>query len=970
MNPLDPFGLVGHVLDGQFRVEKLVGEGGFSAVYRGHHLGLDEPVAIKCLKLPPALGVQLVDSFVQRFRDESRILYRLSQGNLHIVRSIGAGATTSPSAGFVVPYMVLEWLEGRSMANDFTVRKTLGKKGRTLDEVHALFATAADALGFAHAQGVVHRDLNPGNLFLAKTPQGEKMKVLDFGVAKILDDTTLNLGPRAQTMGQIRIFAPAYGSPEQFDDAIGAVGAHSDVYSFSLVLLEALRDRPVNDGTNLGEFATAAVDSSKRPTPRSLGLNLPDAVEQVFVRATKLSPKDRFANVGEMWKAFETAVTSEKKNDKPGSPGGARPGAPAPGAAPLSRTMPLGSPNLNLPRPSPGLPSKAGAPGGAGAAGSTTSKVKPAEPALGASAPGASPPAPGAGPSTQRSSGANLPAPPPRAGAPGAPGAAKPAAAAAPLAAPPAPQRAPSEPPLHEDEELPTRVGQSPLMDMPSEPPKELPRLDDGEEDDGEEEEDVTRVRAPEEDLLLAAAAAAQQQQAGANGPNAFPTPPPAMGAPPDRPAPPDAVPSSFSGTLMMAPGSPNVPLPPPGAFAPSAGYGHHSQEQGGQQGAQPHGGFGSTVAFGQSSPFAPPLQPGMQGGPMQQHSSMQPMQPMHSAPNPGGDWQQQPPRPPQGDWQQQQQYAQHQQHQHHRQPGAPGNPVVEGGSGISRPTVPQPLQAPAHFATPMAPPQFQGQGYPTGSHPQPGFGHAVPAAAQGGGKMPIGLIIAAVAFLVIGVGGVAIFLVMGRSTGTSTDPTAASASISASPIPVPVPTPVLTAPPAVDTGGGAATAQPVNDTTDAGAGVSANTAATANPNPTPTANTNPTATPTGNTNPTATANNNPTPTPPTATTATAKPTPTAAPVDPNAWNESAARSRLAQANGVLVFCRKPDDPTGPGSASVTFAPEGNVASVVLDPPYAGTKAGDCVVGQFKRAKVNPFQGSSQTIKHSFEVPK
>ena len=66
MNVADPFGLVGQVLDGQFRVDKLVGEGGFSAVYRGHHLGLDEPIAIKCLKLPAALDTALVDTFVQR----------------------------------------------------------------------------------------------------------------------------------------------------------------------------------------------------------------------------------------------------------------------------------------------------------------------------------------------------------------------------------------------------------------------------------------------------------------------------------------------------------------------------------------------------------------------------------------------------------------------------------------------------------------------------------------------------------------------------------------------------------------------------------------------------------------------------------------------------------------------------------------------------------------------------------------
>ena len=63
-NPVaDPFGIVGQVLDAQFRVDRLVGEGGFSAVYRGHHLGLEEPIAVKCLKLPPTLSAPLVDTF-------------------------------------------------------------------------------------------------------------------------------------------------------------------------------------------------------------------------------------------------------------------------------------------------------------------------------------------------------------------------------------------------------------------------------------------------------------------------------------------------------------------------------------------------------------------------------------------------------------------------------------------------------------------------------------------------------------------------------------------------------------------------------------------------------------------------------------------------------------------------------------------------------------------------------------------
>src|SRR5690606_36651922 len=140
----------------------------------------------------------------------------------------------------------------------------------------------------AHAQGVVHRDLNPGNLFLASSPQGVRMKVLDFGVAKILDDSTLDIA-RVQTVGAIRIFAPAYGAPEQFDDAIGPISAATDVYSFALILLEALRDRCVNDGQHLGDFAARAIDPARRPTPRLLGMSVPDEVEQIFARATKLN---------------------------------------------------------------------------------------------------------------------------------------------------------------------------------------------------------------------------------------------------------------------------------------------------------------------------------------------------------------------------------------------------------------------------------------------------------------------------------------------------------------------------------------------------------------------------------------------------------------------------------------------------------------------------------------------------------
>jgi hypothetical protein len=104
---------------------------------------------------------------------------------------------------------------------------------------------------------------------------------------------------------------------------------------------------------------------------------------------------------------------------------------------------------------------------------------------------------------------------------------------------------------------------------------------------------------------------------------------------------------------------------------------------------------------------------------------------------------------------------------------------------------------------------------------------------------------------------------------------------------------------------------------------------------------------------------------------ALAPPPPSAKPAaDPNAFSESAARVRLGQANGILAFCKKEGGVTGPGNASVTFGLDGGVTAVAVDPPYAGTKEGECVASQFLRAKIPPFSGGPQTLRHSFVVPK
>ena len=247
----DPFGLVGQIVDSQFEVESLVGEGGFSVVYRAKHLGLGVPVALKCLRLPHQLTPDLIEQFTRRFRDESRIAYRLSQGNLDILRCVTAGTTYSPTTSAFVPFMALEWLEGFSLSEELRYRRSQRQTGRSLDDIIQILDPPANALAYAHSQGVVHRDVKPGNFFVAQTPYGKRVKVVDFGIAKILDPEMIGISPGVQTVGHFAICSPSYAAPEQLDSRIGPIGPWTDVYALAMVVLEMLRDKKVRKGDNL-----------------------------------------------------------------------------------------------------------------------------------------------------------------------------------------------------------------------------------------------------------------------------------------------------------------------------------------------------------------------------------------------------------------------------------------------------------------------------------------------------------------------------------------------------------------------------------------------------------------------------------------------------------------------------------------------------------------------------------------------
>jgi serine/threonine protein kinase len=184
---------------------------------------------------------------------------------------------------------------------------------RTLEQAIALIEPAAEALALAHKRGIAHRDIKPANLFLLGDPRGEScpVKLLDFGIAKVVQDAQKMGGAFTKTSGQVTSFTPAYGAPEQFSRTHGATGPWTDVFALALVLVECVTGRPPLDGDDFMQIAYASADKAVRPTPRTRGVSVSDAVEAVFLGALAVVPTERYRTAGEFWNALRVAIGLE-----------------------------------------------------------------------------------------------------------------------------------------------------------------------------------------------------------------------------------------------------------------------------------------------------------------------------------------------------------------------------------------------------------------------------------------------------------------------------------------------------------------------------------------------------------------------------------------------------------------------------------------------------------------------------------
>ena len=308
--PADALGLVGSTID-QVRIDACVDAGGFGLIYRGFHEGLGEAVAIKCLRIQSIqkTNEKMREALAGRFRDETKLLYRLSQGNLDIVRCISSGTLVAPKTKEYTPYMVLEWLDGCTLSAEIKERRERKLGRRSLEAAVELLESAAGGLAYAHSHDVVHRDVKPGNLFLARTREGVRMKVLDFGLAKILSDEAIGVRASVETGVGVYFCSPSYGAPEQYSPQVGKIGPWTDVYSLCLVLFEVMLGEKVRPAGSLADGLLKALDpETGSPSASDLGLLVPRSVEKLLKRALSQNPLARPNDAGVFWSSLKEAM--------------------------------------------------------------------------------------------------------------------------------------------------------------------------------------------------------------------------------------------------------------------------------------------------------------------------------------------------------------------------------------------------------------------------------------------------------------------------------------------------------------------------------------------------------------------------------------------------------------------------------------------------------------------------------------
>jgi len=275
--------LIGQSL-GRYHILEQLGEGGMATVYKARDLNLDRDVALKVIRTD-IFGSSILERMLKRFQREGRTLGKLTHPNIVPILDFGEhnGA----------PYLVMPYLPGgtlkQKLKGQLPYRQTV-----------QMLIPVAQALVHAHQQGVIHRDVKPANILLTRT--GELM-LSDFGIARIIDaEETRDL-----TSTGVGIGTPEYMAPEQ---GMGQADERSDIYALGIVLYEMVTGRiPFRANTPMAVLLKKSQEALPRPT--QFVPDLPQAVENVLIKALTKDPANRFQTMAECTRALDAILKDQ-----------------------------------------------------------------------------------------------------------------------------------------------------------------------------------------------------------------------------------------------------------------------------------------------------------------------------------------------------------------------------------------------------------------------------------------------------------------------------------------------------------------------------------------------------------------------------------------------------------------------------------------------------------------------------------
>jgi serine/threonine-protein kinase len=284
----------GDILVRKYRLERLLGAGGMGVVYEATQIELDRRVAIKLLRPENSEN----ETTIARVLVEARATARLQSP--HVAKLLDVGRLESGA-----PFLVMEFLQGKNLSDAL-----LADGPRNVGVAVKYSLEVCEALAEAHRLGIVHRDLKPANLFLTRDTYGQPcIKVLDFGISKILDPSGLE--GVMLTDSRALIGSPAYMSPEQMRSARD-VDQRTDIWSLGAVLFELLTGRPAWTGQSLSELC-AQVTRDPSPTLSEACPGIAPELSTIVARCLEKDPANRYQDAADLALALKPFACAEDR---------------------------------------------------------------------------------------------------------------------------------------------------------------------------------------------------------------------------------------------------------------------------------------------------------------------------------------------------------------------------------------------------------------------------------------------------------------------------------------------------------------------------------------------------------------------------------------------------------------------------------------------------------------------------------